>query len=159
MVRLHVAWPATKGHRLPLRDDVCMSIPNAARRKIRPTHPGEMLREDSLTDHGPTVAGLAKALGGPISSIRTSPQHIGRRCSPTGVSPRCAVGPGLPGSVLGVQGVLGLGWTEGQGSPEHRNRRTAIDSHGNCLPPTTPTGFRVGQGCLGPMHGPQSLAE
>ena len=40
-----------------------MSIPNAARRKIRPTHPGEMLREDFLPDYGLTVAGLAKALG------------------------------------------------------------------------------------------------
>lgn len=40
-----------------------MSISNAARRKTRPTHPGEMLREDFLPDYGLTVAGLAKALG------------------------------------------------------------------------------------------------
>ena len=40
-----------------------MSIPNAGRRKVRPTHPGEMLREDFLPDYGLTVAGLAKALG------------------------------------------------------------------------------------------------
>ena len=40
-----------------------MSIPNAGRRKIRPTHPGEMLREDFLPDYGLTVAGVAKALG------------------------------------------------------------------------------------------------
>ena len=40
-----------------------MSIPNVGRRKIRPTHPGEMLREDFLPDYGLTVAGLARALG------------------------------------------------------------------------------------------------
>jgi addiction module HigA family antidote len=40
-----------------------MSIPNVARREVRPTHPGEMLREDFLPDYGLTVAGLAKALG------------------------------------------------------------------------------------------------
>ncbi|MBI4402019.1 MAG: HigA family addiction module antidote protein [Nitrospirae bacterium] len=40
-----------------------MSIPNKRRRKVRPTHPGEMLREDFLPDYGLTVAGFAKALG------------------------------------------------------------------------------------------------
>lgn len=40
-----------------------MSIPNTGRRKVRPTHPGEMLREDFLQDYGLTVAGLARALG------------------------------------------------------------------------------------------------
>jgi antitoxin HigA-1 len=40
-----------------------MSFKNSRERKIRPTHPGEMLREDFLTDYGLTVSGLAKALG------------------------------------------------------------------------------------------------
>jgi len=40
-----------------------MSIPNTGQRKIRPTHPGEMLREDFLQDYGLTVSGLAEALG------------------------------------------------------------------------------------------------
>ena len=40
-----------------------MSIPNSRERKIRPTHPGEMLREDFLPDHGLTASGLAEALG------------------------------------------------------------------------------------------------
>jgi len=40
-----------------------MSIPNTGQRKIRPTHPGEMLREDFLPDYGLTVSGLAEALG------------------------------------------------------------------------------------------------
>jgi len=40
-----------------------MSIPNTGQRKIRPTHPGEMLREDFLPDYGLTISGLAEALG------------------------------------------------------------------------------------------------
>lgn len=40
-----------------------MSIPNTTRRLVRPTHPGEMLREDLLPDYNLTVAGLATALG------------------------------------------------------------------------------------------------
>jgi addiction module HigA family antidote len=40
-----------------------MSIPNKRERKIRPTHPGEMLREDFLPDYGLTVVRFAKALG------------------------------------------------------------------------------------------------
>ncbi len=40
-----------------------MSLIGNDGRKIRPTHPGEMLREDFLPDYGLTVAGLAKALG------------------------------------------------------------------------------------------------
>lgn len=40
-----------------------MSIPRQRKRKVRPTHPGEMLREDFLPDYGLTVSSLAKALG------------------------------------------------------------------------------------------------
>ena len=40
-----------------------MTIENIRERKIRPTHPGEMLREDFLPDYGLTVSSLAKALG------------------------------------------------------------------------------------------------
>lgn len=39
-----------------------MSIPNTGNRKVRPIHPGEMLREDFLPDYELTVMGLAKAL-------------------------------------------------------------------------------------------------
>jgi addiction module HigA family antidote len=39
-----------------------MSIENTRERRIRPTHPGEMLREDFLTDYRLTVSSLAKAL-------------------------------------------------------------------------------------------------
>jgi addiction module HigA family antidote len=40
-----------------------MSTANKKDRKIRPTHPGEMLREDFLPDYGLTVSSFAKALG------------------------------------------------------------------------------------------------
>lgn len=46
-----------------------MSIPNAGQRKIRPSHPGDMLREDFLPDYGLTVSGLAKSLGVSRQSI------------------------------------------------------------------------------------------
>ena len=40
-----------------------MSIPNTRERRVRPTHPGEMIREDFLPDYGLTVTRFAKALG------------------------------------------------------------------------------------------------
>ena len=40
-----------------------MSIPNTSGLKRRPTHPGEILREDFLPDFGLTVARLAEAVG------------------------------------------------------------------------------------------------
>ena len=46
-----------------------MSIPNGTRMKRRPTHPGDMLREDFLPDYGLTVSRLAEALGVSRQSI------------------------------------------------------------------------------------------
>lgn len=40
-----------------------MSIPNTGEKRVRPIHPGEMLREDFLPGYGLTVSGLARALG------------------------------------------------------------------------------------------------
>jgi antitoxin HigA-1 len=40
-----------------------MAIRNDGKRKVRPTHPGEMLREDYLPDYRLTTDGLADALG------------------------------------------------------------------------------------------------
>ena len=40
-----------------------MAIPNTGKRTVRPTHPGEMLREDFMPDYQLTVAGMADALG------------------------------------------------------------------------------------------------
>jgi addiction module HigA family antidote len=46
-----------------------MSIANTRSMQRRPTHPGEMLREDFLPDFGLTVAGLAEAAGVSRQSI------------------------------------------------------------------------------------------
>lgn len=40
-----------------------MSIPNTGEKRRRPTHPGEMLREDFLPDFGLSATQLAEALG------------------------------------------------------------------------------------------------
>jgi antitoxin HigA-1 len=40
-----------------------MSISNKGQRQRRPTHPGEMLREDFLSDYQLTTSGLARAIG------------------------------------------------------------------------------------------------
>ena len=40
-----------------------MSIKNTGKRKIRPTHPGEMLREDFLPDYKLNITCLAQAIG------------------------------------------------------------------------------------------------
>jgi antitoxin HigA-1 len=45
-----------------------MSISNTGINR-RPTHPGEMLRDDFLPDYGLTVAGLAEAVGVSRQSI------------------------------------------------------------------------------------------
>lgn len=39
-----------------------MSIRNTRARKVRPTHPGVMLREDFLPEYGLTVSGFATSL-------------------------------------------------------------------------------------------------
>ncbi len=46
-----------------------MSVPNTRQMTRRPTHPGEMLREDFLPDYGLTVASLARAAGVSRQSI------------------------------------------------------------------------------------------
>jgi antitoxin HigA-1 len=45
-----------------------MSIANTGIKR-KPTHPGEMLREDFLPDYGLTVSGMAEALGVSRQSI------------------------------------------------------------------------------------------
>ena len=45
-----------------------MVIPNSGMKR-KPTHPGEMLKEDFLPDYDLTVSGLAKALGVSRQSI------------------------------------------------------------------------------------------
>ena len=46
-----------------------MSVINTIGMKRRPTHPGEMLREDFLPDYGLTVSSLAASLGVSRQSI------------------------------------------------------------------------------------------
>lgn len=46
-----------------------MAVPNTRKLMRRPTHPGEMLREDFLPDYGLSVAGLAEAAGVSRQSI------------------------------------------------------------------------------------------
>ncbi|ADE16504.1 addiction module antidote protein, HigA family [Nitrosococcus halophilus Nc 4] len=46
-----------------------MGIPNTAGMKRRPTHLGEILREDFLPDYGLTVSSLAEAIGVSRQSI------------------------------------------------------------------------------------------
>ena len=62
-----------------------MSIENKGKRQIRPTHPGEMLREDFLPDYYLSVTGLAKAIG--VSRQSVNELLRGRRS----VSPEMAL--------------------------------------------------------------------
>ena len=62
-----------------------MSIPNTGIRRVRPIHPGEMLREDFLPDYGLTVSGLADAIG---VSRQTINEVLRER---RGVSPQMAL--------------------------------------------------------------------
>ena len=62
-----------------------MSIANTGPMYRRPTHPGEMLREDFLPDYGLTVSGLATAIG--VSRQSVNELLRGRR----GVSPEMAL--------------------------------------------------------------------
>jgi addiction module HigA family antidote len=62
-----------------------MSVANTGERKVRPIHPGEMLREDFLPDYGLTVSGLAQAVG--VSRQTINELLRGRRA----VSPEMAL--------------------------------------------------------------------
>jgi addiction module HigA family antidote len=62
-----------------------MSIANTKPMKRRPTHPGEMLREDFLPEFALTVAGLAEAVG--VSRQSVNELLRGRRA----VSPEMAL--------------------------------------------------------------------
>ncbi|MBA3655832.1 MAG: HigA family addiction module antidote protein [Gemmatimonadaceae bacterium] len=62
-----------------------MAIPNTRTMTRRPTHPGEMLREDFLPDYGLTVAGLAEVAG--VSRQSVNELLRGRRA----LSPEMAI--------------------------------------------------------------------
>ncbi len=56
-----------------------MAIPNTREMTRRPTHPGEMLREDFLPDYGLSVAGLAEAAGVSRQSVEADGRSVGAR--------------------------------------------------------------------------------
>lgn len=63
-----------------------MSVPNTGRLMRRPTHPGEMLREDFLPDFGLTVSSLAEAVG--VSRQSVNEVLRGRRAVSSGMALR-----------------------------------------------------------------------
>ena len=65
-----------------------MSVPNTRQMKRRPTHPGEMLREDFMPDYGLTVAGLAESVG--VSRQSVNELLRGRRAVSPGMALRLA---------------------------------------------------------------------
>lgn len=62
-----------------------MAISNAGGMHRKPTHPGEMLREDFMPDYDLTVAGLAETLGVSRQSVN---ELLRERCA---VSPEMAL--------------------------------------------------------------------
>ena len=60
---LKMEMPTMLNSRITTKARCDMSIPNTRERKVRPTHPGKILREDFLPDYGLTVSTFAKALG------------------------------------------------------------------------------------------------
>ena len=62
-----------------------MAIPNTVPMKRKPTHPGEMLREDFLPNYDLSVSGLAEALGVSRQSVN---ELLRERCA---VSPEMAL--------------------------------------------------------------------
>jgi addiction module HigA family antidote len=72
-------------HFLPALMEYEMSINNTGRMQRRPTHPGEMLRDDFLPDFDLTASSLARAIG--VSRQSVNELLRGRRS----VSPQMAL--------------------------------------------------------------------
>lgn len=79
-----------------------MNVPNTRHMKRRPTHPGEMLREDFRPDYGLTVAGLAEAVG--VSRQAINELLRGRR----------AVGPEMALRLSCLSGNSAESWLDAQ---------------------------------------------
>jgi len=60
---LRKVMPTTSRSAIIIEMEKKMSIANKNQRMIRPTHPGEMLREDFLPDFKLNASGLARAIG------------------------------------------------------------------------------------------------
>jgi antitoxin HigA-1 len=63
-----------------------MTISNTVRMRRRPTHPGEMLREDFMPDYGLSVSALAEAAG--VSRQSVNELLRGRRAVTPGMALR-----------------------------------------------------------------------
>ena len=103
-----------------------MSIPNTIGIKRRPTHPGEMLREDFLPDYGLTVSGLAEAIGVSRQSINELLRE--RR----GVSPEMAL------RLARLFGNSPEFWLNAQGAVDLWDAAQAIDHEVTRISPLTP---------------------
>jgi addiction module HigA family antidote len=61
--------PTTLSSATITKESSLISIPNSRAVLRRPTHPGEMLREDFLPDYALTATGLAEAIGASRQSV------------------------------------------------------------------------------------------
>lgn len=91
-----------------------MSIPNTNLMKRRPTHPGEMLREDFLPDYNLSISGLATDLG--VS--RQSVNELLRE--------RRAVSPGMALRLARLFGNSAEFWINAQGAVDLWDAAQAI---------------------------------
>lgn len=103
-----------------------MRIPDHAGMQRKPTHPGEMLREDFLPDYGLTVDGLAESLG-------LSPQlvndllHERRAVSPEMALRLARLFGNSPEFWLNAQRAIDL-WTAAQSVREEIDRIIPLDA-------------------------------
>lgn len=104
-----------------------MSIRNTGERIVRPTHPGEMLREDLIPDFDLTVSSFAKELG---VSRQTVNELVRERRS---VSPEMALRlarlfGNTPEFWLNAQGAVDL-WTAARASKKKIERINPLSAY------------------------------
>lgn len=97
-----------------------MAIANAGSIQRKPTHPGEMLREDFLPDYNLTVAGLAESLGVSRQSVNELLRER-RAVSPEMALRLARLFGNSPEFWLNAQRAVDL-WTAAQSIKEEVNR-------------------------------------
>ena len=100
-----------------------MSIRNTGQRKIRPTHPGDMLQEDFLPDYGLSVSSLAEAAA--VSRQTINELIRGRR----------AVSPGMALRLARLFGTSPEFWLNAQRAVDLWDAARAIKSEVNKIKP------------------------
>jgi addiction module HigA family antidote len=100
-----------------------MAIPNTIGMQRKPTHPGEMLREDFLVDYGLSVSGLAESLG--VS--RQSVNELLRE--------RRAVSPEMALRLARLFGNAPEFWLNAQRSVDFWNAAQSIKDEVDCIKP------------------------